>query len=183
MASQHHPEVEKTLAALHPSTSPRAVAVLRDLHARALAESAFVSTANEIRDAKTMYVALDPDKCAFVYLMLRACGARYVVEAGTSFGVSTIYLALAVGQNVAAGAGGGDHVGSIEGGEGRVIATENEASKAAVARQNWEDAGIYDVARWIDLREGDLRETLKEGLPGQVDFLLLDSKCIPFPVY
>jgi hypothetical protein len=34
-----------------------------------------------------------------------------------------------------------------------------------------------EVEQWIDLREGDILETLKEpeGLPEQVDLLLLDS--------
>ena len=38
-------------------------------------------------------VALDREKAEFCYLLCRALGARRVVEAGTSFGVSTIYLA------------------------------------------------------------------------------------------
>lgn len=45
------------------------------------------------------FVALDRDKCQLVYQLARATGARTAVEVGTSFGVSTIYLALAVGEN------------------------------------------------------------------------------------
>jgi predicted O-methyltransferase YrrM len=82
-----------------------------------------------------------------------------VVEAGTSFGVSTIYLATAVRDNAQAG-----------GGAGVVIGTEHEPAKAAAARQNFDEAG---VSQWIDLREGDLRETLKE-IDGPVDFMLAD---------
>src|SRR3954453_19986538 len=52
---------------------------------------------------KDKFVALEADKCRFIYLLARSLGACNVVEAGTSFGVSTIYLALAVGQNVAQG--------------------------------------------------------------------------------
>jgi len=37
-------------------------------------------------------VALDRDKCDFAYLQCRSLQARRVVEVGTSFGVSTIYL-------------------------------------------------------------------------------------------
>lgn len=84
------------------------------------------------------------------------------IQAGTSFGVSTIYLALAVSANTASG------------GTGRVIATENEPSKANIARQNWKEAG-EEVERVIELREGDLRETLQVDLP-TVDMLLLDSE-------
>src|SRR5262249_22111073 len=40
-------------------------------------------------------VALDRDKAEFCYQICRALRARRVVEAGTSFGVSTIFLAAA----------------------------------------------------------------------------------------
>jgi len=41
-------------------------------------------------------VALDRDKAEFCYALCRSLGARQVVEAGTSHGVSTLYLAAAV---------------------------------------------------------------------------------------
>lgn len=100
------------------------------------------------------YVALDRDKAEFCYQLCRVRGATRVVEAGTSYGVSTLYLAAAVRDN----------------GGGTVIATEREAQKAAAARQNFIAAGLADV---IDLREGDLRETLAPD-DGPVDVLLLD---------
>lgn len=101
-------------------------------------------------------VALDRDKAMFCYQVCRALGARRVVEAGTSHGVSTLYLAAAVRDN-----GHGDGV---------VIATEYEPAKAAIARANFDEAGL---APWIELREGDLRETLVD-CGGPVDFLLVD---------
>ncbi|KAL4752277.1 hypothetical protein BDW72DRAFT_202499 [Aspergillus terricola var. indicus] len=89
------------------------------------------------------FIALDEDKCQFLYQLINAMGATNVVEAGTSFG------------------------------SGTVIATEKEAEKAAVARKYWAQCGDI-VTEQVDLREGDLLETLKTGLP-QVDLLLLDS--------
>src|SRR5215467_12076384 len=44
-------------------------------------------------------VALDRDKAEFCYQVCRALGATRVVEAGTSFGVSTLFLAAAVRDN------------------------------------------------------------------------------------
>lgn len=155
--------IDKTLSSI--VATPATLSLLRDLHTQALAETPYSST--DSQPASTTldkFVALDPDKCALVYLLLRSSGARYVVEAGTSFGLSTIYLALAVGQNAA-----------IQRGEGKVIATENEKSKAERARRHWRAAG-EEVERWIELREGDIRETLKMDLPEQIDFLLLDSR-------
>jgi predicted O-methyltransferase YrrM len=99
-------------------------------------------------------VALEPIKAEFCHLLCRSLGARRVVEIGTSFGVSTLYLADAVRAN----------------GGGVVIGTEYEPAKAAKARANFAAAGLSDV---IDLREGDLRETLKV-IEGPVDFVLMD---------
>jgi len=99
-------------------------------------------------------VALEPIKAEFCHLMCRALRARRVVEVGTSFGVSTLYLADAVRAN----------------GGGVVIGTEYEPAKAAQARANFAAAGLAD---YIDLREGDLRESLKV-IEGPVDFVLMD---------
>lgn len=118
-------------------------------------------------------VALDEDKCHFMYLIARSMGVRNAVEAGTSHGVSTIYLALAVGQNV-------ENLRKVSGDQsisGKVIATEKESSKASKAREHWKTAGS-EVEPWIELREGNLLETLKDtdSLPDTIDLLLLDSK-------
>lgn len=99
-------------------------------------------------------VALEPAKAEFCYLMCRALRARRVVEVGTSHGVSTIYLAAAVRDN----------------GGGVVIGTEHEPDKSKAAWANFEAAGL---SKFIELREGDLRETLKR-LEAPIDFVLID---------
>lgn len=99
-------------------------------------------------------VALDPDKGRLCYLLCRANHARRVVEVGTSFGVSTIYLAAAVREN----------------GGGIVIGTDWEAATAAAARANVTRAGLGDV---VEIRVGDVRNTLRQPL-GKVDFVLMD---------
>jgi len=99
-------------------------------------------------------VALEPIKAEFCHMLCRALRATRVVEVGTSFGVSTLYLADAVRAN----------------GGGVVIGTEYEPAKAAQARASFAAAGLAD---YIDLREGDLRETLKV-IEGPVDFVLMD---------
>ena len=103
--------------------------------------------------------AFDRNKAEFCYTLCRALNARCVVEAGTSFGVSTIYLAAAVRDN----ARGNEP-------RGMVIGTEHESAKVKAARENFAAAG---VAEFIDLREGDLRETLKQ-IEHPVDFMLID---------
>jgi predicted O-methyltransferase YrrM len=99
-------------------------------------------------------VALEPDKAEFCHLTCRALGAKRIVEVGTSYGVSTLYLADALRAN----------------GGGVVIGVEHEPAKAAAARAHFAEAGLTDL---IDLREGELRETLKV-IEGPVDFVLMD---------
>lgn len=103
--------------------------------------------------------ALDRDKAEFCYQLCRAIDARRVVELGTSYGVSTLYLAAAVRDNIRAA-----------GGSGVVIGTEYGPEKARAAREHFSDAGLNS---FIDLREGDLRETLRQ-IEGPIDFILSD---------
>jgi predicted O-methyltransferase YrrM len=99
-------------------------------------------------------VALDREKAEFCYQLCLGLGATRIVEAGTSFGVSTLFLAAAVRDN----------------GGGTVIGTEYEPDKANAARMLFAEAKLAD---YIDLREGDLRETLR-GVSGPIDFMLID---------
>ena len=124
------------------------------------------TTADVMQDK---FIALDQDKSQYVYALSRAIGARTIVEAGTSYGVSTIYLALAAAAN--AKAAGGSR-------PARVIATEHEPAKATRAREHWRECGDA-VTSVIELREGDLLETLREDL-NDVDLLLLDSRFFLF---
>lgn len=100
------------------------------------------------------FVALDRDKAEFCHALCLAMGATRIVEVGTSFGVSTLFLADAVRAN----------------GGGLVVATEHEPDKAKVAHEHYAEAGLDQL---IELREGDLRQTLQR-LEGPIDFVLMD---------
>jgi predicted O-methyltransferase YrrM len=154
-----------------PRFEPRLAALLDRLHARSDAQgaelgayfgrraaagdldwNAFDDDANRFLADKL--VALDREKAELCHQLCRALRARRVVEAGTSFGVSTLYLADAVRAN----------------GGGVVIGTEVEPEKARAARAVFAEAGLEKL---VDLREGDLRETLRD-VGGPVDFVLID---------
>jgi predicted O-methyltransferase YrrM len=152
------PELERLLTGLH-ARSDEQVAAIRSYEA-ARARQAHPPTEDEIKAfLSDKLVALDRDKAEFCYQLCRANNARRIVEAGTSYGISTLYLAAAIRDSVHAA-----------GGNGVVIATEYEPNKAEAARAHFEQAGL---SRFIDLREGDLRETLKT-IDGPVDFMLVD---------
>jgi predicted O-methyltransferase YrrM len=93
---------------------------------------------------------------ALLYMLARATRAQAVLEFGTSFGVSTTYLAAALRDN----------------GGGRVITTEFEASKVERARENLAEAGLIDL---VEIREGDALQTLARDLPEKLDFVLFDG--------
>jgi len=113
---------------------------------------------------KDKLVALDRSKAEFCYHVCRALRARRIIEAGTSFGVSTLFLASAVRDNLRQASGAQGTSDPI------VIATENEPEKARQARRHFAEAGLADL---IDLREGDLRETLAS-VRAPIDFMLID---------
>ena len=152
------PELECLLAGLHASSDEQVAAMRRYDAERA--NKAHPPTEGDVKAFRSdKLVALDRNKAEFCYQLCRANNARRIVEIGTSYGVSTLYLAAAVRDNVHA-------VGS----NGVVIGTEYEPKKACAARMHFEQAGL---SRFIDLREGDLRETLKQ-ISGPVDFMPVD---------
>lgn len=101
-----------------------------------------------------VYLAIEPAMGRFLYLAARSIGARHIVEFGTSFGISTIYLAAAAREN-----------------GGKVIGTELVAKKAERAQANLEEAGLADC---VEVRLGNAIETLKD-VAGPVDLLFLDG--------
>lgn len=161
MSVLHDPKLEQLLAALHSRSDgqlPEMEAYYADrTDADAVTEPAAAKGYKTFLSDKL--VALDRDKAEFCYQLCRAKDARRVVEIGTSYGVSTLYLAAAVRDNLAAA-----------GGQGVVIGTEYEPEKAKAARANFAAAGLSE---FIELREGDLRQTLK-GLAGPIDLVLVD---------
>lgn len=105
--------------------------------------------------ARDIYMPVSPDKGRFLYITARAIRARTIVEFGTSFAISTIYLAAAVRDN----------------GGGRVIGSEIEPSKHGQAVANLAAAGLADVA---EVRLGDAMQTLRD-VPAPVDLVFMDG--------
>lgn len=103
---------------------------------------------------KDVYLSIEPAMGEFLYLAARAIGAKRIVEFGTSFGISTIYLAAAAREN-----------------GGHVIGTELTPEKAERAQANLQEAGL---AKFAEIRVGDALQSLA-GLAGPIDLLFLDG--------
>lgn len=101
------------------------------------------------------FIPVSPDAGRLLYTLVRGAATGTVVEFGTSFGISAIYLAAAVRDR----------------GAGVVITTEINETKAERARKHIREAGLLDV---VDLRVGDARESLQD-LEPDVSVLFLDG--------
>jgi predicted O-methyltransferase YrrM len=112
--------------------------------------------------AQDLYIPISAEAGQLLYALVRAARPETVVEFGTSFGISTIYLAAAVTDN----------------GAGRVLSTELSQRKIEAATANLAEAGVGGA---VTILAGDALETLAD-VPGPVGLVLLDGwkdLCLP----
>jgi hypothetical protein len=118
--SLEDPRLKAVLSRLHRTAGwgeiPRIIAALPDA-ARALARDGASAFAPAM--FRTSYMAISPTQGRFLYVAARAVDAKKIVEFGSSYGISTLYLAAA-----AKDAGG------------LVIGSEFEREKGESARAN-----------------------------------------------
>lgn len=107
------------------------------------------------RHMRATYLPVSRSQGQMLYLLARAVNARRIVEFGTSFGVSTLYMAAALKDN----------------GGGVVVGSELDPSKHARAEEHLREAGLEAFA---DIRLGDALETLPS-VEAPVDMVLLDG--------
>jgi len=103
-----------------------------------------------------------PEEASFMQILLRAAGARRVVEVGTLAGSSAIAMARALPAS------------------GRVKTIEIHPAYAAFARK-W--IAKSDVAKRIQVLEGDARKILPRLKTGEADAIFLDADKISYPFY
>ena len=109
----------------------------------------------EPHDLERVGMSVPRDEAQFLYITARAVGATRVLEYGSSFGLSTLYLAAAVRDN----------------GGGLVVGTEIEPTKRDQAEANLREAGLADYA---DVRLGDASKAFSDE-HDPVDLLFLDG--------
>jgi len=116
-------------------------------------------------DAGMPEIQVSPPQARMLEILVRAMGARTVLEFGTLAAYSTIWLGRALPEG------------------GQVVSLEADADYAEVARGNLERAGLADV---VDLRVGPALETLPklaaEGA-GPFDLVFIDADKVHTPDY
>ncbi len=129
--------------------------------AKALAKS--IITKVKPADVGTAYLPISQEQGEYLYKLICENRIKSVVEFGTSFGISTLYLAEAVKQT-----------------GGKVISTEIVPAKCQQANSTFKKSGLDS---YISLLEGDALETLKQ-VDQPIDLLFLDGwKELYLPVF
>ncbi len=144
---------------------------VQGLLARLFAESAAQEAARPVLAAGFSYDAYSPQDRAdalsavympisaqggdLLYSLVRASRPDWVVEFGTSFGISTIYLACAI----------------LDNGKGHLFSTELNVAKVQAAQRNLLAAGVADP---VTILQGDALQTLTD-VPGPIGLVLLDG--------
>lgn len=106
-------------------------------------------------------IHISPDEGKLLHVLLRAAGARTVLEIGALAGYSGIWLARALPP------------------EGRLTTIEKDSRHAALARQAYAEAGVAEQVRLI---EGDARAVLRTLEPG-FDAVFVDADKEPMADY
>jgi predicted O-methyltransferase YrrM len=104
-------------------------------------------------DRDNLLLSVGRDAGILLYLLATGAQSRRILELGTSYGYSTVWLAAAARAT-----------------GGKVMSLELRDFKIEYARQALTRAGL---STRVEFHEGDCLETLKK-LPGPFDFVLLD---------
>jgi caffeoyl-CoA O-methyltransferase len=94
--------------------------------------------------------------------LIVAAHVERILEIGTLFGYSSIWMARALPSN------------------GRIVSLEFEPKHAQTARENWERAG---VATKVEVREGPALEILKTMADDRFDLIFIDADKTGYPAY
>jgi predicted O-methyltransferase YrrM len=128
----------------------RVAAVLEELHRHGVEHDA--GRADRLERLRNV----EPDSARVLALLVRATGARRLLEIGTSNGYSTVWLAEA-----------------LSGTGGRMLTVDTDAGRSGEAARNLERAGLAGV---VELRVEDGGETLRGEPDATLDMLFLDAE-------
>jgi len=130
--------------------------ILREYEKRSQAENERTRNmegADWIKYRDELLLSVGPATGQLMNLLARQCKAKTILEIGTSYGYSTVWLAEAARAN-----------------GGKLITLDAIADKQTYARDQIQKAGLAD---YVDFRLGDARDSISK-IEGAVDFVLLD---------
>jgi len=116
----------------------------------------------EILTKEKRSLAIPRDEGKFLYLLARAIEAKLIVEIGTSFGYSTIWLAAAVQSH-----------------GGRIISYDILPEKIEAASKSLLEAGLKQN---VELIQGDAKTLFKQ-ISEPVDIVFLDADKADYPEF
>jgi predicted O-methyltransferase YrrM len=136
-----------------PLVDPVIERVLADFERRAEDEQRRTHAPGASVNLDDLLLSVGREAGTLLYLLATGAQARRVLELGTSYGYSTVWLAAAARQT-----------------GGKVTSLEIKDYKIEAARQALTRAGL---STRVEFHAGDCLDTL-QGLPGPFDFVLLD---------
>ncbi|MBA3889971.1 MAG: O-methyltransferase [Gemmatimonadaceae bacterium] len=107
-------------------------------------------------------ISISPDTGRLLQVLIRATGARRILEVGTLGGYSAIWMARALPA------------------DGRLVTIEHDAGHAAFAREHIAAAGLSHV---VDVQEGQALQLLPAFDGEEFDLVFLDADKEPLPTY
>jgi predicted O-methyltransferase YrrM len=128
----------------------RLSSLLDDLHSQGVEHDA--TKAERLQRLRN----LEPDSARVLALLVRATGARALLELGTSNGYSTLWLA--------------DAARSVG---GRVVSVELDAARSAEAAENLQRSGLRAL---VELRVEDAEEALRSSSDESWELIFLDAE-------
>ncbi len=142
---------------------PHVARVLEHMHSKAdrvdpplLERAAAMAGAERAAALSEAFIPVDREAGRLLYTLVRNARPGVTVEFGTSFGISTIYMAAAVKDR---------------GSAGKVVTTELNENKAERAAEFIAEAKLSE---FVELRRGDARQTLT-GFSREVTIAFLDG--------
>lgn len=146
--------------------APAFMAVIRDYEARAQREDALMASLPEaelMRRRDELLLSVGRSAGLFLNLLIKEARATRILEVGSSYGYSTVWLAEAARAI-----------------DGKVISLELRLAKTEYARTQLARA---ELERFVEFRVGDALASLAQ-LAGPFDFVLLDLwKDLYVPVF
>lgn len=117
-------------------------------------ERKILEALRQLEPLRWKFQNIPPEDGRLLRVLTEAVGAKHAVEIGTSNGYSGLWLCLALRAT-----------------GGRLTTFEIDPERAALARENFERAGVADIATVV---VGDAHEKVKM-LKGPIDLVFLDA--------